>query len=171
MKTIFLFKNLIPLILCPGQGQVPQSQTAPNLTPPHWTLLSLFISRLILPIWLLIKKTKNLCHIQKLSGEIFQALSKTVVCLLLHPDSWKQMTNLLFEVFALWAYSTTPTTAIQVLSPCKYILYYTQVRQGVGFFKINIYLDRTVELLKKKTQWEWRELKCISSEITKSYRN
>lgn len=45
------------------------------------------------------------------------------------------MTNFLFEVFALWVYGMTPKTAIQVLSPCKYILYYAQVSQGVKCLK------------------------------------
>lgn len=99
------------------------------------------ITGLILFIWFL----KILWNVQKLNGEIFQTVSKTVVCCpLLNPDSWKQMTNFLFEVFALWAYGMTPKTAIQVLSPRKYILYYTQVSQGVTGFKKNTYFNRAV---------------------------
>lgn len=66
------------------------------------------------------------------------------------------MTNLLFEVFALWVYGMTPKTAIQVLSPRKYILYCTQVSQGVkGFFKkIHILIGLSSDL--KKTQQKTR---------------
>lgn len=68
------------------------------------------------------------------------------------------MTNLLFEVFALWAYGTTPTTAIQELSPCKYIFYYTQVSQGVlFFFLITIYFNRTVDFFLNKKCSEDKE--------------
>lgn len=54
------------------------------------------------------------------------------------------MTNFLFEVFALWVYGMTPKTAIQVLSPSKYILYYTWVSQGVKVFLKSTYSNRAV---------------------------
>lgn len=158
MKTVFLSPKLIPLHPLPWTGR---TSTIPDCskpiqpdTPTLNTLLSLFISGLILLIW---KKSFAMYRNSMVRfSRLFPRQWFVFCCILTVGSRWLIC---FLRYLHCGCMARLPQQQFKCFHPVNtFCIILRLVREWV-FLKINTYFNRTVELLKKKTQWEWRELK------------